>query len=51
MEGILPSSVVWMYVTVKQKHVIETTRKKAVFVKIHNFTYLGFDSTFKFYNS
>ena len=48
MEGILTSSVIWMYVTVKQKHVIETTRKKAVFVKIHNFTYLGFDNIFNF---
>ena len=51
MQVILTSSVIWMYVTVKQKHVIETTRKKAVFVKIHNFTYLGFDNVFKFYTS
>ena len=51
MEGILTSSVIWMYVTVKQKRFIETTRKKAVFVKIHNFTYLGFDNIFKFYTS
>ena len=28
-----------MYVTVKQKHVIETVRKKAVFIKVRNFTY------------
>ena len=47
-EGILTSSVIWMYVTVKQKHVIETVRKKAVFIKVHNFTYLEFDNIFKF---
>ena len=39
-DGILTSSVIWMYVTVKQKHVIETVRKKAIFIKVHNFTYL-----------
>ena len=40
------SSVIWMYVRVKQKHVIETetVRKKAVFIKVHNFTYLEFDN-------
>ena len=27
-EGILSSSVVWMYVTIKQKHVIETVGKQ-----------------------
>ena len=37
-----------MYVTVKQKHVIETIRKQAVFIKVHNFTYLEFDNVFKF---
>ena len=37
-----------MYVTVKQKHVIETVRKKAAFIKVHNFTYLKFDDIFKF---
>ena len=47
-EGILTSSVTWMYVTVKQKHVIETVRKKAVFIKVHNFTYLASDNIFKF---
>ena len=31
-----------MYVTVKQKHVIEIVRKKAVFIKVDNFTYLNF---------
>ena len=47
-EGILTPSVVWMYVTVKPKHVIETIRKQAVFIKVHNFTYLEFDNVFKF---
>ena len=36
------------YVTVKWKHVIETIRKKAIFVKIHNFTFEKFGNTFKF---
>ena len=36
------------YVTVKYKHVNETIRKKAVFVKIHNFTFVKFGNTFKF---
>ena len=47
-EGILTSSVIWMYVTVKQKQVIETIRKKNVFIKVHNSTYLEFDNIFKF---
>ena len=47
-EGILTSSVIWMYVTVKQKHVIETVSKKAVFIKVHNFTHLEVDNIFKF---
>ena len=50
-EGILTSSVIWMYVTVKQKHVIETIWKKVVFLKIHNFNYLEFGNIFKFKNS
>ena len=33
-----------MYVTVKQKRVIEIVRKKAVFIKVDNFTYLEFDN-------
>ena len=50
MEGILTSSVKWMYITVRQKHFIETVRKKGVFIKVHNFTYLEFffDNIFKF---
>ena len=42
-EGILTSCVILM-----QKHVIETVRKKTVFIKVHNFTYLEFDNIFKF---
>ena len=30
------------------KHVIETFRKKAIFVEVQNFTYLKFDNVFKF---
>ena len=37
-----------MYVTVKQKHVNKTVKKKAVFIKVHNFTYLEFYNIFKF---
>ena len=50
-EGILTSSVIlimWVLVTVKQKNIIETVRKKAVFIKVRNFTYLEFDNIFKF---
>ena len=49
-EGILTSSVIWMYVyiTVKQKHVTETVMKKAVFLKVHNFICMEFDNIFKF---
>ena len=35
MDGILTS--IWMYVTVKQKHVTETVRKKVLFIKVYNF--------------
>ena len=37
-----------MYVRVKQTHLIETVRKKAVLINLHNFTYLEFDNNFKF---
>ena len=49
-EEILTSSVIWMYVyiTVKQKHVIETVMKKAVFITVHNLMCLEFDNIFKF---
>ena len=37
-----------MYVTVKQKHVIETVSKEeGHFIKVHNFTYLEFDQNNK----
>ena len=46
MESILGSGTVFMYVTVEWKHAIETFRKKAIFVKVHNFTHLKFDNVF-----
>ena len=50
-EGILTSSVILIKlndVNVRQTHLIETVRKKAVFINLHNFTYLEFDNNFKF---
>ena len=38
----------YVYITVKQKHVIETVMKKAVFITVHNFMCLEFDNIFKF---
>ena len=38
----------YVYITVKQKHVTETVMKKAVFLKVHNFICMEFDNIFKF---